>query len=88
MTCRELADFLDDYISDQLPAELRKEFERHVAECRTCAAYLRSYRMTMTMGKAAYDDASDVVEEIPEGLVEAILNARRAGASSQARRES
>jgi len=56
MTCREFIDFLMEYLSGELSARERAEFERHLADCPDCSAYLRSYEETIKLGKAAFDD--------------------------------
>jgi anti-sigma factor RsiW len=72
-TCREIIDFLGDYISGDLPAAQRAEFERHLAHCPPCIAYLKSYEQTIKLGKCA---SADVDEKPPEELIKAILAAR------------
>jgi len=75
MTCRELIDFLGDYYADELPADQRAEFERHLAVCKHCRWYLESYRTTIALGRSA---SQAVATEMPEELVQAILSARAA----------
>ena len=79
MTCRELTDFLADYLSDELPASQRSAFDRHLSVCPACRRYLASYRATIEMGKAALRPSEDeeVPPEVPQGLVDAILAARK-----------
>ena len=79
MTCREFADFLSDYFAGELPEPAQATFDRHMAECPQCVAYLRSVRETIRLGKAAFDDPDEPVpDEVPEALVQAILAAQRA----------
>jgi anti-sigma factor RsiW len=77
VTCREFADFMGDYLSDELSTESRALFEHHLSLCINCQRYLASYRETVSLGKRAFeeDDAS-VPSEVPEDLVKAILAAR------------
>jgi anti-sigma factor RsiW len=80
MTCREFVEFLMDYLEGTLPAASRATFERHVADCPDCKAYLATYRETVRLGKAVYRDLdADVPADVPEDLVRAILDARRQG---------
>jgi anti-sigma factor RsiW len=75
ITCRELAEFLDDYVSGQLDPLRAQEFERHLKVCRTCVNYLNSYRQTIAMGKAAFaDDAAQAPADVPPALIRAILD--------------
>jgi hypothetical protein len=51
------------------------EFERHLAICPSCVAYLKTYERTVLLAKASADDPAP--DEIPESLVKAILDAQR-----------
>jgi anti-sigma factor RsiW len=78
MTCREFIDFLMEYFSGELSVSERAEFERHLAECLDCSAYLKSYEETIKLGKAAFADPdAPVPQDVPEELVQAILAGRR-----------
>jgi len=78
MTCRELADFLMDYLTGDLPADVRSAFDRHLTLCPNCVAYLRGYKATVELGRAAFaNDEADATTEAPEDLVRAILAARK-----------
>lgn len=79
MTCRELIDFLMDYTDGGLPEQVRAEFDRHLAVCPSCAAYLDTYRRTVDLAKEAHcvSDDEPVPADVPRGLVNAILAARR-----------
>jgi anti-sigma factor RsiW len=78
MNCREFTEFLHDYLFGNLPAEERAEFDKHLAECPWCVAYLDSYRKTMQLGQAAFAPAEDAPPpaDAPEELIQAILLAR------------
>lgn len=74
MTCREADDFLMDYFSGEMPADLRQAFERHLDECSNCRAYLATYDATVRVTRRAHADPdSDAREALPEDLVSAIL---------------
>jgi anti-sigma factor (TIGR02949 family) len=78
MTCREVIDFLMEYLSGELSASERAEFEQHLAECPDCSAYLKSYEETIKLGKAVFADLdAPVPQDVPEELVQAILASRR-----------
>jgi anti-sigma factor RsiW len=74
MTCREAIDFILQYLDGELPADVRAEFDRHLAICESCVAYLDSYKETVRMEKTAY--AAAPANALPEELVQAILAAR------------
>ena len=78
MTCREFADFIGDYFEGELESDVRHDFERHLRVCSNCRKYLAGYEQTVKLGQVAFLDAEAAVpDEVPEELVEAILNARR-----------
>lgn len=77
ITCRQLIDFIADYLDGELPDDSRREFERHLGVCPSCVAYLDSYRQTIALGKAALHPCDDPASGIvPEGLVKAVRAAR------------
>jgi anti-sigma factor RsiW len=77
VTCREFADFIMGYVSDELSPESRAEFEYHLGLCINCRRYLASYHETVKLGKRAFeDDEANVPAQVPEELVKAILSAR------------
>ena len=78
MTCRELADFIADYLAGALPPDTSSQFERHLTKCHNCVDYLDGYRTTVSLGQCAFDDPDGPVpESVPEELVKAILASRR-----------
>ena len=78
MNCREFTEFLHEYLFGNLPAEERAEFDKHLAECPWCVAYLDSYQRTIQLEKAAFSAPVDAPPpaEAPEELIQAILRAR------------
>jgi anti-sigma factor RsiW len=78
MKCRELAEFLYDYVNGDLAAEQRTHFEFHLGKCGNCHEYLVQYQMTITAGRIACGEMSDELpKNIPEDLVKAVLAARK-----------
>ena len=78
MTCRELVEFLMDYLDGQLSGPERMCFEEHLEECPDCVAYLATYRKAIRLGKEACTAGNDSIPtDVPEELVRAILAARR-----------
>jgi anti-sigma factor RsiW len=76
MTCREFVEFLGAYLSDELPEDVRDAFDRHLAECADCTAYLRTYEQTVRLAKAVcVEPEGPVPAGVPEDLVQAILSA-------------
>jgi anti-sigma factor RsiW len=48
LTCRELVELVTDYLEGALPRADRRRFERHIAGCDHCTAYLEQIRLTIT----------------------------------------
>ena len=76
ITCRELIDFLDRYVDDELPPPQRAKFEEHLEVCAACVEYLHSYRETIRLAAAAWDDGDLALADVPSELIDAILDAR------------
>ena len=77
MTCRELVDFLAEYLAGDLSEVQRTEFDAHLAVCPWCVEYLRTYEETIRLGRAAFACTdTEVPREVPERLVQGILAAR------------
>ena len=78
MTCRELVEFLAAYMDGELLEDVRLQFDEHLAACPECSAYLATYRETVKLAKDAFQEPdAPVPMDVPEGLVRAILAARR-----------
>ena len=75
MTCKELTDFLMDYLEKQLPERTRAEFEGHIATCPPCLNYLESYKTAVELGRKVCEGDAAVPCEVPEHLIQAILAA-------------
>jgi anti-sigma factor RsiW len=77
VTCHELADFIDEYLANELPDEVRTQFEHHLRLCPNCRRYLAGYKTAVRLGKRAFDSGDAVPPTVPEELIAAILFARR-----------
>ncbi len=74
MTCREFVEFLNEYLSGELPESALSDFEGHLAHCVNCAAYLKTYRETIRLARSVCSDPEGPIPEgVPEGLIQAIL---------------
>jgi anti-sigma factor RsiW len=71
ITCRQLIEFIGDYLDGELDETERSDFERHLAVCRSCRAYLETYRQTTALVQALATD--EPAEDVPEELIRTIL---------------
>jgi anti-sigma factor RsiW len=77
ITCNEVITFLLAYLSGELPREKAHEFERHLAVCPSCVAYIKTYRETVKLGRGALTEGPEnVPPELGAELVNAILGHR------------
>jgi len=78
VNCREFVDFLMDYLDGTLPDQQLTTFRQHMDDCPSCVTYLDTYRETVRLGRElCADPEGPVPPEVPRGLVEAVLAARR-----------
>jgi anti-sigma factor RsiW len=49
ITCRQLAELLIDYVSNELPEEHRARLEQHLHRCPPCLHYVESYHLTIQL---------------------------------------
>ncbi|HSP17490.1 MAG TPA: zf-HC2 domain-containing protein [Thermoanaerobaculia bacterium] len=77
ITCRELIDFIVDYYEGALTGIQSEDFQRHLAVCPSCRAYLSMYEKTIRAEKACLRDDEAAAEDAPEELIQAILAIRR-----------
>ena len=76
LSCRELIEFLAAYLDDELAPGERTAFEAHLSVCPYCVDYLATYRETVHLGKQALAAETEILEEVPAELVDAILAVR------------
>lgn len=76
ITCRQLIEFITDYLEGGLDEVQAEDFQRHLAVCPSCRAYLKTFQETLRAGKAAlhYDDSLN--DDAPEDLIRAVLASR------------
>lgn len=75
ITCEELIAFIVEHREGTLPAAAAHEFQRHLAVCPSCVAYLAGYERAIAMAKLTREPEREP-GPVPEALVEAIRAAR------------
>jgi len=78
LTCRELIEFLDDYVEQRLASAERARFDDHLGRCAACRQYLTGYQGTLRAVALASAPDAGAPPEVPDELVAAILASRRA----------
>lgn len=78
ITCREFEDFVLDYLDGNLRNSQRRVFEMHLRMCRECREYLAAYKRTMELSRMALEEPPSVtMDEVPEDLIKAVLDAQQ-----------
>jgi|GEM_PF-783442 len=93
ITCREIGEFLLAYLEHDLGGGARAEFERHLNKCPPCVHYIDGYRETIELVRRCVRDEPGAGSGVgpgggsqcgdapkhkpPEGLIQAILAAKR-----------
>jgi anti-sigma factor RsiW len=78
LTCRELIEFLDDYVEQRLGADERARFDDHLGRCPACRRYLSGYQGTLRAVALSYAPEASAPPDVPGELIAAILDSRRA----------
>lgn len=79
ITCQEVITFLLEYLAHELDPDEEANFERHLAVCPSCVAYLETYRDTIQLGRGAarHEEESAPPPQLGDELVRAILASRK-----------
>ncbi len=82
ISCKDFVDFIMAYLDSDLSESERSAFEEHIEMCPPCVNYLRNYQQTVELGASlCRDPEGPVPDQVPEGLVNAVLAARRTSRS-------
>ena len=68
LVCRDAVELVSDYIEGALSRRDRKRFEKHLAKCDACTAYLEQIRATIAASGRIGPE--DLPPDVVEGLVE------------------
>jgi predicted anti-sigma-YlaC factor YlaD len=74
LSCRDVVASLDAHLALELEPEATAAITAHLARCRQCGNYAKTYVDAIQVGKTAVGREDD---QLPEELVKAILDARQ-----------
>jgi anti-sigma factor RsiW len=64
LVCQEVVELVTDYLEGALSARDRRRFERHIAGCPHCTAYLAQMRETLRLtGELTPEDLTPQMED-------------------------
>ena len=79
ITCTEFEEFVISYLDGDLNPKQKSMFEWHIRLCRECREYLAAYQRSIELGRGALStDDDQLPEDVPEDLIKAIIEARKA----------
>lgn len=73
MSCREMADYLSDYLDGELEADLRALIDEHSGDCPPCEAFIRTLACVVETVRAEPRAALSAVQR--HALVKALRKA-------------
>jgi anti-sigma factor RsiW len=60
--CPRIVALLSDYLDGRLPSDIRVELDQHLAGCAKCAAFMETFRSTVSLLHSLED--ADLPEEL------------------------
>jgi anti-sigma factor RsiW len=75
VNCREALDHFGEYLDGELTSTQRWRLRVHLWICGQCRKYLRSYRATVALERAAFEGDDGAQAPVPDELVKTILSA-------------
>lgn len=70
ITCKEFVEWVTEYLEGTLPADDRKRFDAHLAQCSSCPHYLEQIRQTIqTVGHL-----SETLDEVTSAARDELLD--------------
>jgi len=79
INCQQCLDFIADYLAGEVSQEATEQFEEHLNACPPCRDYIESYKRTIEMERDCMKVDDCECRAMPESLVKAICEARKAG---------
>ena len=75
ITCRDFIESLDDFVAEEMTPEKKSDALGHLGGCRSCVAYVDSYRRTIALERSLTSE--DTGAELPSELAVEIERHRR-----------
>lgn len=81
--CKEIFALLSDYLDDELPEDICREIDAHIAGCPPCVAFVESLRKTVELCRQAKSLAAP--DPLPEPARRQLLAAYQAMMAARAK---
>jgi predicted anti-sigma-YlaC factor YlaD len=83
LTCKQLDEFLVDFLDGKLGFRQRLSMHMHLGLCRDCRDFLEEYRAASKLGRKVFT-SDEQLEAVPEPLIQAVLANLAKGADTPA----
>ncbi len=78
LTCRQVEEFLMDYLENRLGFWMTLQFRVHLLMCHNCSNYIQEYKNTIALEKMVFENPDEIaVGNVPDEILEAILKVKR-----------
>ncbi|GJM04650.1 MAG: hypothetical protein DHS20C09_06410 [marine bacterium B5-7] len=77
LTCRQVEEFLMDYLESRLGFWMTLQFRLHLFMCPNCSKYFQEYKNTIALEKRIFENPEDeAIGNVPDDILQAILNVK------------
>ncbi len=78
LTCRQVEEFLMDYLEERLGFWKTLQFRVHLLMCPNCSKYFQEYKNTIALGKTLFENPdNEAAGKVPDELLEAIMSVKK-----------
>ena len=78
LTCRQVEEFLMDYLENRLGFWMTLQFSIHLFMCTNCSKYMQEYKNTIALEKKIFENPEDeAIGNVPDDILHAILNVKK-----------
>ena len=78
LTCRQVEEFLMDYLENRLSLWTRLQFRVHIFMCPNCTKYIQEYKNTIALEKKVFQNPDEeAIGNVPDDILQAIMNLKR-----------
>lgn len=78
ISCKEVEEFLLDYLEGRLGIWTRLMFKLHLMMCPDCPKYIEEYKNIIALGRKAFPEPEKPAKEkVPDEILQAILSVRK-----------
>ena len=78
LTCRQVEEFLMDYLENRLGFWTTLQFRAHIFMCPNCSKYIQEYKNTIALEKKIFQNPDEeAIGNVPDDILQAIMNVKR-----------